>query len=157
MAECFLCHKIFKTFDKRVDTMSILADGYQPPEGMSKQDRICKDCFNNIKNTQEKIQVKKYVKELDVTLNIIGSYIPIWNLIVAMNLGWRYGTLSVLTHVVVLYGLIIMGSVLVNTDNIGLGLLLIFSSLPMNGIITWFFIKKHNDRVKANKSGISSN
>ena len=150
-------------FSERVNVEFISTLGYQTPDGMSEHDELCKSCFNNIKNTQVKAKLRfknegKYVKELDVAKNIIGSYIPIWALIVAMNLGWRYGPLSGLTHFFVLYTVIIFGTIFIRegSDTASLlltvlGLIMIVSSFPLHGLITWYFIKKHNARVRANR------
>ena len=161
--ECFSCHKKLGMLGKQVDDEEILRYGFQPPDGMSKHDKLCQSCFNIITNTQVKAKLRfknegKYVKELDVGKNIFGSYIPIWALIVAMNLGWRYGTLSVLTNFFVSYTLIILGVIFISEEmdivslyHTVLGLIMIVSSFPLHGLITWYFIKKHNARVRANK------
>jgi len=117
---------------------------------------------NNIKNTQVKevlIESGKYEKELPVRKNIIGSYIPGWAFIVMMNLGMKYGTLALLSNIALVWGGGIIGSVLISADDLYIaviGLVLILSLFPLHGLITWYFIKKHNARVRANKSNVSS-
>ena len=164
MIECFSCHKKITMFGERIDEEFISALGYQSPEGMSKHDKLCKSCFNNIKNTQvkSKLQLKteKYEKELPVVENIFGSYIPIWSLIVFYNLGTKYGTLSLVTHWIMV-GCIFVIIFLTSdySDNITsseyinpIGIAGLISIFPLHGLITWYFIKKYNARVRANKS-----
>ena len=152
----------------------------------------------------------KYERELPVRRNVIGSFIPIWNIIVLTNLGWRYGTLAILTITLVsfaLLGLFILFGVILGIidyddghfyppklshmplddmsadcmswdDQLGdcetvsmtemefvmtnvmpsvMISVLIIAYLGLQGLITWYFIKKHNTRVRANNSSISPN
>lgn len=155
--ECFSCHKKLEPMDKWGDKKHILHFGYMSPKGMSKHDKLCRSCLDNIKNTQVKeIQLKgKYVKELPVKKSIIGSYIPVWALMVAIDLGWRYGTLLFLSNIALIWGVGIIGTALTYSDNFYMemiGIVLILSIFPLHGLITWYLIKKHNARVRANKN-----
>ena len=97
----------------------------------------------------------KYERELSYKWNIIGSFIPIWALLVSINLGWKYGTLSMLSNMGVLYGVIFLGASLIGIQNDltnVIGLLLIFSCFPLHGVIIWYFIKLHNNRVIENRT-----
>ena len=96
----------------------------------------------------------KYERELSFKWNIIGSFIPIWALLVSINLGWKYGTLSILSNMGILYGVIFLGAGLVETQNDVasiVGVVLVFSCFPLHGVIVWYFIKLHNNRVIENK------
>ena len=143
----------------------------------------------------------KYERELPVRKNVIGSLIPIWNIIVLTNLGWRYGTLTILTVTLVFFALLgfftLLGVILGIDDNYDdvylddltydcmssddqlgdcepvsmtemtwimtnvmrnvMPSVLIIVYLGLQGLITWYFIKKHNTRVRANNSNISHN
>ncbi len=114
----------------------------------------------------------KYEKELPVKRQIIASYIPIVHLFVCVSLGWRYGTLALLitglmgyifaTVVSLIFGLVDL-RYLVDPDKADtirlfllLGFVVIISWLVLHGFVFWHYIKKHNARVKANKSDVSS-
>jgi len=97
----------------------------------------------------------KYERELSYKWNIIGSFIPIWALLVSINLGWKYGTLSILSNMGILYGVIFLSAGLIGIQNdftSGIGLVLLFSCFPLHGVIIWYFIKLHNNRVIENRT-----
>jgi len=161
MIQCFTCHKrigMFGMFTRTGDREFIQMRGYQPPEGMSKYDELCQSCLDNIVKTQ--VQKKllnngKYSKELNVIQNVFG----VW------NLGWRYGTLSLLVNCFMMYSMASFAMLLTEYHNDSepyivpvSAIVVVLLIFPFYCMINWYFIKKYNTRVRAiQKSNVSHN
>ena len=53
MGNCFSCNKKLGIINNWRDEKHIREYGYQPPEGMSKHDKLCESCLNIIVNPQK--------------------------------------------------------------------------------------------------------
>ena len=54
MGNCFSCHKKLGLINNWRDSKHIREHGYQPPDGMSKDDKLCESCLKLIVITQVK-------------------------------------------------------------------------------------------------------
>lgn len=77
MSECFSCHKKIRMFSKQANEEFILVYGYQPPEGMSKHDKLCQTCLDNIKNTQVQGKIRQFKQSVFWNIVIIFLLAPV--------------------------------------------------------------------------------
>lgn len=155
---CFLCKKKLGLIEDKFNRKDLTSLSIPIPEDFGLKDKMCSKCFHSKKDNSKNFLIQgKYERELDYVQNIIGSFIPIWAFFVLMNLGWRYGTLSLLTNYVMIITMVVSGISLIGNGtapmlNKSLGIVLLISMIPLHGFITWYWIKKHNARVRANKN-----
>lgn len=149
---CYSCHRkigVFGIFSRTCDMEFIQTNGYNPPDGMSVYDELCKSCLNNITKTQVQKKLpenSKYSKELSVFQNVFG----VW------NLGWRYGTYSFLTSCIMLCGMVSFAMFLTEYGNDSSGpyfmpvsaMIVVLLIFPFYCVINWHFIKKYNYRIR---------
>ena len=73
MSNCFSCHKRLGMINNWRDTKHIREYGFEPPNGMSKNDKLCRTCLDVIVNAQ----VKKIIcKECGNEIQPKSSYCP---------------------------------------------------------------------------------
>jgi len=176
MTHCFGCNKKFGSFESQVDMEAILSYGKQPPNAMTKHDKICNSCFYNIENIQDSPKITRYKKqgkyeiELPVKRTILTAYVPFIHIFVYIKLGWRYGLSALIISHVTLFSLVVVTRFFAEISGMMLEygnleewrsyLLYAITSftlaLVLHGLIIYFFVKKYNARVRDNKSNIAS-
>lgn len=73
LTNCFSCHKKLRIFSHRGDKKDVLRAGYQPPTGISDGDKLCQNCLDQIKLTQER--GKTFKKRISVGGQIVWCFI----------------------------------------------------------------------------------
>ncbi len=171
MTHCFGCDKKFGSFESQVDIEAILSYGKQPPEAMSKSDKLCNSCFYNIENIQDRPKITHYKKqgenekELPITRTILTAYIPVIHIFVYIQLGWRYGLPALIISHVTLISLVALAMFFAEISGMLLAhgnleewrwyvlytIVTVVLALVLHGFIIRFFVKKYNARVRENK------
>lgn len=64
-------------FSKQADEEFIVTFGYTPPEGMTKHDKLCQSCLDNIKNTQVQGKVRQFKQSVFWNIVIIFLLAPV--------------------------------------------------------------------------------
>lgn len=77
MGNCFSCHKKLGMFSKQANEEFIVMFGYTAPEGMSKHDKICRICLDNIKNTQVQGKIRQFKQSVFWNIVILFLMAPL--------------------------------------------------------------------------------
>ena len=108
MGNCFSCHKKMISVFSYGNKKDVLRNGYQPPENMSKGDRLCKSCLLELKNNQT--QGRKYNEAMGMPGQIILTVFAPGLSALRIEKWWRFFAFSFLLDITIIGGLFLIYS-----------------------------------------------